>query len=233
MNIAICDDEEKYIKDIKACLVEYEKNNNIEFNIFEFTSGRELVDFDMSFDIAFLDIEIGDVDGIEIGRTLKAKNENIVLICVTAYNHYLDDALDIGIVRFFDKPINHDRFMKGIKKAVSIVDDAEIDIKLKDEDKNINIVRCRDIIYVEITGRSTTVHTTKGNFKSSDSIKNWEERLNKSYFISPHKSFLINSNYITFYSREYIVLAKKFQIPVSYSKRSEFRQKVMKIMENY
>ncbi len=233
MKIVICDDEPKCIYDIKKCLNDYSKEKNILFDIFEFTSGEELIEFGDVFDIAFLDIEMQNIDGIKVGRKLKEKNQDIVIICVTAYNHYLDDALDLGILRFFDKPINRDRFMKGIDKAVSMVDEAEVGFRLKDEDNNIFVIKRRDIIFVEITGRTTAVHTKTKVYKSFDTIKEWERKINRDYFLSPHKSYLINANYITYYCREYVVLCGEYQIPVAYHKRSQFRQEVMKIMENY
>lgn len=233
MKIAICDDEQKCIDDIKKCLSDYGRDNNILFDIFEFTSGEKLVEFGDVFDIAFLDIEMDNIDGIKVGRKLKEKNQDIVIICVTAYNHYLDDALDLGIVRFFDKPINRDRFMKGIDKAVSMVDEAEVGFRLKDEDSNIFEIKRREIIFVEITGRTTTVHTKTRSYKSYDSIKEWERNINRTYFLTPHKSYLINANYITYYCREYVVLCGEYQIPIAYHKRSQFRHDFIKIMENY
>ncbi len=233
MNIAICDDEQKYIDEIRGCLDAYGRKNNISFDIYEFTSGKELIECDLIFSIAFLDIEVGDVSGIDIGRKLKQNNNNIILMCVTAYNHYLDDALDLGIIRYFNKPIDEKRLMKGIEKAVSIVDETEVKIELKDDDNNVNYLKCKDIVFVEITGRNTTVHTINGDYKSNDTMKDWVQRLNKSYFISPHKSFWVNINYITSYTREYVVLNNKYKIPISYRKRSDIRQKVMRNMENY
>lgn len=231
MKIAICDDEQKYIDDIKKNLIEFASLNGMEFEIFEFTSPKKLVECDENFSIAFLDIEMPEQSGIDTGRKLREKNKNIILICVTAYNNYLDDALDIGITRFFEKPINSERFMRGLERAVSLVDETPITFELKDEDKNVFAVKCKDIIFVEITGRKTTVHTKEQDYQSTDSIKTWAQKLNKSYFVSPHKSFIINANYLTYYCNEYIMLDNKYKIPIAYRRRMEFKRAILKFME--
>ena len=65
------------------------------------------------------------------------RNPDLVLIYVTAYNQYLDEALDLGITRFFDKPIDSQRFYEGMDRAVFQVDNTEIKFYLKDDNKGV------------------------------------------------------------------------------------------------
>ena len=182
------------------------------------------------FDIAFLDIEMDGINGIEVGRELQKANPDLVLIYVTAYNHYLDDALDLGITRFFDKPIDSQRFYEGMDKAISKIDNTELRFYLKDSNKGVVTVRSKDIIFVEIIGRKTKIHTKSHEYLSKDGIKVWKARLNKSYFEIPHNSYIINTNFITYYCKDYIMLDYKYNIPIAFSKRSEFKRKFMKLM---
>ena len=230
MKIAICDDELKYINDVKKHIVQYFTEHGLSYELFEFTSPNELLENNNSYDIAFLDIEMEDCNGISLGKSLQKNNPDIVLIFVTAYNHYLDEALDLGITRFFDKPINSERFYQGIEKAIEKVDNTEIKFFLKDQDGVIS-VKCNDIILVEITGRKTKVVTVKGTYYSKDNIKKWKNKLCKSYFESPHNSFIINMNYVTYFSKECIVLNDTYDVPIAYSKRVEFKRKFIMRME--
>lgn len=231
MKIAICDDELEYINDVKKHLNQYSYEHGITFEIFDYCTSDEILNDKNNFDIAILDIEMDGKNGIDIGRELQTFNPDVVLIYVTAYNHYLDDALDLGITRFFDKPIDSKRFYKGLERAISKVDNTEIKFYLRDENKGIETIKCKDIIFVEITGRKTKIITKDNEYMSRDSIKIWKERLNSSYFESPHNSYIINTNYITYFCREYVILNEKYNIPIAYSKRSEFKRKFMMLME--
>lgn len=230
MVIAICDDEQEFINDIRKHLKQYSSEHGLTFEIYEFCSGADILSSRIVFDIAFLDIEMKDINGIEVGRKLQNENPNLVLIYVTAYNQYLDEALDLGITRFFDKPIDSQRFYEGMDRAVSKVDNTEIKFYLKDDNKGVVTVRCKDIIFVEIQGRKTEIHTKEHDYLSKDGIKVWKARLNKSYFEIPHNSYIINTNFITYFCKEYIILDNKYTIPIAYSKRAEFKRKFMKIM---
>lgn len=230
MVIAICDDEQEFINDIRKHLKQYSSEHGLTFEIYEFCSGADILSSKIVFDIAFLDIEMKDINGIEVGRKLQNENPDLVLIYVTAYNQYLDEALDLGITRFFDKPIDSQRFYEGMDRAVSKVDNTEIKFYLKDDNKGVVTVRCKDIIFVEIQGRKTEIHTKEHDYLSKDGIKVWKASLNKSYFEIPHNSYIINTNFITYFCKEYVILDNKYTIPIAYSKRAEFKRKFMKLM---
>lgn len=230
MNIAICDDETEYANDIRVHLNQYSSEHGLTFDIYDFNSGEEILASNTVFDIAFLDIEMDGINGIEVGRELQKANPDLVLIYVTAYNHYLDDALDLGITRFFDKPIDSQRFYEGMDKTISKIDNTELRFYLKDSNKGVVTVRSKDIIFVEIIGRKTKIHTKSHEYLSKDGIKIWKARLNKSYFEIPHNSYIINTNFITYYCKDYIMLDYKYNIPIAFSKRSEFKRKFMKLM---
>lgn len=231
MKIAICDDEIEYVNDIEQHLKQYFTEHGLSLNLFKYNNGIELLNSQNSFDIAFLDIEMPDINGIELGKKLQSTNPDLVLIYITAYNHYLDDALDLGITRFFDKPIDSKRFYKGLDKAIEKLDQTEVQIHLKDSDNGITSVKINDIIMVEIEKRKTKIVTKDKIYYSKSDIKFWRENLNKSYFESPHNSFIINTNYITYYQKDYVILYDKYNIPIAYSKRAEFKKKFMMLME--
>ncbi len=232
MKIAICDDETKYIDDVERHLKQYFIEHGLSLNLFKYNNGIELLNSNNNFDIVFLDIEMPDLNGIELGKKLQMSNPDLVLIYITAYNHYLDEALDLGITRFFDKPIDSKRFYKGLDKAIEKLDKTEVHIHLKDSNNGIVTVKMNNIIMVEIEKRKTRIVTKDGIYHSKNSIKTWRERLNKSYFESPHNSYIVNTNYITYFCKEYIILDNEYNVPISYPRRVEFKKKFMMLLED-
>lgn len=232
MRIAICDDEIKYVNDAERHLKQYFSEHGLTLNLYKYSNGTDLLNSNKNFDIVFLDIEMPDINGIELGKKLQSSNPDLVLIYITAYNHYLDEALDLGITRFFDKPIDSKRFYKGLDKAIEKLDKTKIQIHLKDSDNGIATVKMNDIIMVEIENRKTKITTKDTVYHSKSNIKSWRERLNKSYFESPHNSYIVNTNYITYFCKEYIILDEKYNVPISYPRRVEFKKKFMMLLED-
>lgn len=232
MRIAICDDEIKYINDVECHLKQYFNEHGLTFDLFKYNSGADLLNSGNAFDIVFLDIEMDDINGIELGKKLQRANPDLILIYVTAYNHYLDDALDLGITRFFDKPIDSKRFYKGLDKAIEKLDKIEVQIHLRDSNNGIVTVKMNEIVMVEIEGRKTKVVTENGIYHSKNNIREWRNRLNKSYFETPHNSYIVNTNYITYFCKEYIKLINMHTVPIAYKRRAEFKKKFMMLLED-
>lgn len=230
VNIAVCDDDANYIEDIKRHLKQYSFEHGLTFNIYEFTSSAAVLASKTPFDIAYLDIEMQGKNGLEVGKALQAENPETVLMYITAYSHYLDDALDLGATRFFDKPIDSARFYAGLDKAIAKLDGADEKFYLSDGSGGVSAVMCRDIVLVEIYGKRTRLVTRHGDFISNESIKCWRERLGKSCFVSPHNSYIINTDRITYYCKEYVILDGKYNVPIAYSRRTEFKRKFMMLM---
>src|SRR3990170_4504923 len=64
-------------------------------------------------DLIFLDIEMPQITGIELLRSLKHKPR---VILTTAYREYAFEAYDLDVVDYMLKPIAFDRFLRGIGK---------------------------------------------------------------------------------------------------------------------
>lgn len=230
--IAVCDDEKSYVDNIRQHLEFYSKDRNINLEIHTFCSGAALLNSNIKFNIAVLDVEMPGVSGIEIGKILRSKNPHIVLLYITAYKKYLDEALNLNAARFFEKPLDSQRFYSGLDNAIKRIDDSTIKFFLKDQ-KTIFQINADDIIYVEIEQlghRKTNVITTNGTYVSSNKITFWEEKLISTVFVKTHKSYIVNMNYITKYERDTLELAKTYTVPISRNYQAAFHKRFIRFM---
>ncbi len=230
MKIVICDDEAEYVNDVKRHINQYFSEHGLSADIYCYYRSEDILKSSAIFDIAFLDIEMDKENGIKIAKELQHRNPEIVLIFITAYEHYLDEALDLGTTRFFDKPIDSQRFYKGLDKAISKVDKSEITIFVNDGREGKVKIRINEIIFLEILGRKTKVVTVNGEYYSTENLKFWKNKLNKSYFASPHNSFIVNTNYITYFQSTGLRMYNKYYVPIAHSRRSEFKRKFMMLI---
>lgn len=82
-HIAVCDDSKEYIAYIKGMLNEAKGDKNIEFKIYEFMSGEELVrnlDRGIDYDLLILDMQLGGMDGDETAEIFRKKFPYAVLV---------------------------------------------------------------------------------------------------------------------------------------------------------
>lgn len=222
MRILICDDEQSYVNDLRKHVELYLTEKNIYAEIDTFTDGEELLSSKTHYDIAFLDVEIGNIKGTDIAKKLKKINNYIVIFIITSYNKYLDEAMDLNVLRFIVKPIDAKRLYAGMEKAISLIDNSVVDVFLKN-DKTLVKIPINDIMFIEVEGKKTIIQTPTEKYYSSSRLKFWKERLSASFFFQVHSSFIINMKYISQYDRDEVVINKKYKIPIAYRKQTEFK----------
>lgn len=96
ISIAICDDDKKICSQIEDIIVAYSKKRQLKIDLSVFYGSKSLLKFlnnGNSFDLIYLDIELKNIDGVEIGRhirkTLKCFHTEIVYISGDCYSSHL------------------------------------------------------------------------------------------------------------------------------------------------
>lgn len=222
MKIVICDDNCAYADEIKRTVNAFFSKREAPVSIDVFYDSKEPFDSNIKYDIAFLDIEMEPYSGIQLAKKLKETNPYIVVFIITSYNNYIDDAMDLNVFRYIQKPLETQRLILGLEKALKNIDNSIITFYLKQDNKAISVLS-NEIVYIETVGRATKIVTTQNTFLSDNKMDFWKEKLIASFFYRVHKSFIVNMKYITSYQRDTIVLLKKYSVPISYRKQAEFR----------
>lgn len=83
-----------------------------------FTKPSEAVEYAKAnrIALAFLDIEMIDVSGLDVCRKLLEINQRTNVVYLTAYRDYSFDAWDTGAIGFMVKPLTADGVKKQLKK---------------------------------------------------------------------------------------------------------------------
>lgn len=224
MNILICDDEDQYLDSMKSHVKEYMNNHYIKANIIAIKSPNNIINNDIKIDLAFLDIQMPNIDGITLAKALKARNDKIILIFVTNYDEYQDEAMDLRIFRFFKKPFEAQRLYSSLDKAMEYIDEQYIDLFLYNNGEQFRILT-DDIIYIRRENRKIILTDINGKeYITRENIDTWTNKLPNSFFYQVHKSFLINLHYITKYSYTELYLNSEIRIPIASRKQADFHK---------
>ncbi len=228
MKIALCDDQLAHIELLKPYVDEFFRIKEMDIEFFEFLSGESILKSEENFDIIFLDIELGDTTGIDVANQLKSRNSNSVIIVVTSYAEYLDDAMDLQVIRFLKKPVVQNKVFSALEKALQEINEKLI--AFSTIDNGIIRVKSRDIIYVEAKLKAVAVCTRDDTYLVREPLKRIKMTLSSSDFAIPHNSFIVNMNYISKFRREEITVdacGKDVNIQVSNRKQPEFKRRFM------
>lgn len=224
MKIAICDDNKYDIEHLLNCIQKYFKDKILEKDIDLYINSKELLKKIYKYDFVFLDIDLNNENGIDVGLKIREASLKTIIIITSKHPRYIIEGYKIRADRFFIKPINYEEFVMEMDDVIRryynpyimLNDKNNFDIKLE----------LNDIMYIEIIERHTEIHLASGKIiKSSLTIKELLEKIKNINFGQPHKSFIVNFNYINKFQDNYLVLMNSIEIPLTRHYKSEFENK--------
>ncbi len=220
MRILICDDEEKFLRELESYIKDYMRNRYIKCTVRTTTNPVAIINSKDSYDLAFLDVQM-PVNGIDLARELKLRNSRIILFFITNYEEYQDDAMDLHAFRYFEKPFNIDRLYAGLNKAMEYIDGAYIDLYLYTDGSQQRVL-VDDIIYITRENRKVLIVTKGKKYATRESFENWLGKLPTLFFYQVHNSFFVNLHYVEKYDYHEIIMTNGDRIPVAPRKQSAF-----------
>jgi DNA-binding LytR/AlgR family response regulator len=176
-------------------------------------------------DLVFLDIQMKDMSGIELVKSL---GENAPLIIfISSSNQYAAEAFDLNVVDYMVKPVTLPRFLQSTKKlskaikckqeSFSIVAQECIFIKDKTALQRINI---NDILFCQASGDYVKLHTANKYFMLNTSLSFFSKKFPKKVFLKVHRSYMAATDKIDRVDDGYVYIKEK-KIPYSNSYRAE------------
>ena len=222
MKILICDDEYTNLEILKKHIMEYTAAHCIKADIYATTSPKEIFESSTSYDLAFLDIQMPDIDGISVAKELKSRNNKVILFFITAFDEYQDEAMDLHIFRFFDKPLNIERLYSGLNRAIEYLNESYIDVYIENKNRHIK-VSVDDIKYIKRENRKNTIVTNNEIYTVRCKFEDLKSALPNTVFYLVHKSFYVNLHYITEYSYKEIYVDDP-RISVATRKQADFHK---------
>ena len=186
-------------------------------------------------DILFLDIQMPEITGISLLKTLQQKP---FVILTTAYSQYALEGYELDVVDYLLKPITFERFLRAVDKVnqrvavaakpetENTVTDTRSFVFVKDGTKLVKI-HLDDILYIEGLKDYVTIHTKEKKVVTLQRLKALEDQLPLNQFIRIHHSYIIAVDAIETIFKNEIQIGKAL-LPISESYRKSFREFIEK-----
>ncbi len=208
MRIAVIDDERPARRELKHQLMEFLPDADIE----EGESGAQALEMagETAYDMIFLDINLGDINGTVLVNALQNMQPNTKIIFVTAYSDYAVRAFELGVEDYIMKPYDKRRIEKMLKKCGMSGEKGSTagwrDMEWRPLDSRGNktrkiaintagrtlFIEVDKIVFIETYNRGCLIHTVKEEYFEGKSIGEFEKRLSEMGFFRCQKSYLIN-----------------------------------------
>lgn len=171
-------------------------------------------------DIAFLDIEMPGLTGMEVASSLEG-DDIPHIVFATAYNEYAIKAFELNAIDYLLKPFNEERLAAAIEKITKTIKDtpkAEKSDSTRDKleklrnDPNVKLpfstkipipthdryklVDFDEVVCIEVEDRNTLLYTMEKSYTMNQTLDYFEKRLPADKFMRVNRSSLIGLEHV-------------------------------------
>jgi len=166
-------------------------------------------------DLIFLDIEMPELNGMEILRSMVDPPK---VILITAYSEYALESYNYGVVDYLLKPVKLERFLKAINKvsASNIIlpkkNKGSEELQIKHDGMPVNI-SFGSILYIQSFGNYLKIFTDSRMYLITETLNNMATLLSENFQRS-HKSYIANLDRVTKTTKSHLLI-ENIKVPVS------------------
>lgn len=214
--IAICDDDEDFVRLLEAQVSEILADRGVDFDITAFPSGEALLNhiYDKSavFDLFLLDIYMKEINGVDAARAIRLLSDSAAIIFTTSSGQHVFSGYEVQALQYLLKPVSRDALSAALT----------VDLKRRYENRyfvfkaggGTQKVPYDEIEYLESNLKSVKLVAKQGAYEIYDQISNLEQALPKLSFSRCHRGFIINFRQVAKITAQSITTVQGTFIPI-------------------
>lgn len=213
--LAICDDNQADVIYLSSFLEKWAEKAEKALKIESFPSAEAFLfqyEEEKSFDILLLDIEMGDMNGIELARKIRRENHLVQIIFITGYMEYVAEGYDVEALHYLLKPVTEEKLYGVLDRAAERLKSKEKELCLTLPGSVTRIALC-EIRYLEVRRNYVTIHGAE-DYTVKKTLNELEEELDGS-FCRTGRSYIVNLHFVKKITRTQVILKDGREIPLS------------------
>lgn len=218
---AICDDVRIDAAYIESIVKNWAERQGYVINVDIYPSAEAFLfqyEETCSYDILILDIEMGNMNGMELARKIRLDNEEVQIVFVTGFPEYIAEGYEVSALHYLMKPVTAEQLGTVLDKAVRNLKKRVPSIIVSTESGTVQIP-VTEICYAEAAAHVTYLVTKKRTYELQKSISEVETMLIEET-VRCHRSYLAGLSHIQKITRNAVLLDNGKELPVS---RSQYR----------
>lgn len=184
INIGICEDELHYRVNIKDMLGDILSTYSINYKIYEFSSGEELLsNYPKDLDILIMDIQMKIINGMDTARKIREFDQNLEIIFMTSFSEFMQEGYEVKAYRYILKPISERKISRNILPCINEI------MKKKNNYLTINVknyvdrIKIDSIVYIETDRPNILIYTNDNKYTTKMSISKIDKILREHGFL--------------------------------------------------
>lgn len=221
MKTAIIEDEQIHTDLLTAYLQAWSNEKGIFLDTRTFPSAESFLftwEETNDFDILFVDIQMKEMNGIEMAKKVRERDEDIAIVFTTGIADYMETGYEVEAMHYLLKPISQEKVGQCMDKVLRRRQKEQFILAHGKEE--IIRIPVRRITYIEAQGHGCMIETCSKSGETirdeiTESISEMEKQLDTHDFLKCHRSYLCRIGNIHQISKTEVIFDNGSKIPVS------------------
>ncbi|MEA4961130.1 LytR/AlgR family response regulator transcription factor [Lutispora sp.] len=233
LQIAICDDNIDELSNMVQLIDLYRTSKNLNCEYAVFSNGFELVSVlekGKRFDTYCLDIIMPGFTGIDAAKEIRTFDKTAPILFLTSSPEFALESYSVKAINYVLKPISKEKlfftFDEMLEQIKAKKDEDAIIVK---SNEGIQKILISNLVFAEVIGRNVLYHLRSGKvIECTESFSSICDKLLKyGCFIKPHRSYLVNMQYVDTIENHQVTLQTLSSVPVAQGKAKEIKEQYL------
>lgn len=220
MNIVVCDDQLDYLNLIRKKIIECFHEDEMELNVYTFSSIQEMLDSTRFrfYEFAFIEMKVENDSGIEAACQLRKRNRACQIIFISDKYYHIHEAFALKAREYLLKPINTKQFQSVFDYLMDwyLHQNVKFVIPIR-ELRRKRIFNVDEIKYFETYYNDLEIVTVDDQHFMTHVKNRYKLRpvLKSRWFMQVNQSVLVNMKCIDFLTDRNVILKSREVFPIS------------------
>lgn len=204
IRIAIVEDDVDDRQYLQILLQRYSIENQTSFVLDEYENGDSLLKAEaIDYDIIFMDIELGEINGIQAAAEIRQRDKKVLIVFTTRLMKYAIQGYSVQATDYILKPLQYEKLKLEMDALCRMIKSKKKFIIIPTK-KGLKKYTISQIYYVEVLGHHLYIHSKEGKEEVSGTLKKMEAELQMYDFVKCNKCYLVNLEYVNGISEDMI-----------------------------
>ncbi|MDR0382191.1 MAG: LytTR family DNA-binding domain-containing protein [Oscillospiraceae bacterium] len=216
MRIAICDDDANTQQRLTDAIEDWATARKFQVNIFRYPSAEAFIAEwpEVSFDLAFLDIQMKIMSGIELAHYIRKTDKNMMIVFVTSFSQYVLNGYDVNALHYLIKPLSSTKLLPIMDKAHTIWNSRQKSVFLVSNGNGLIKLPFDNIYCISMLSHAAKIQTENETYELRKTAEELDDILPE-YFIRCHRSHIVNLFKADCVYKDSILLSNGKTLPIS------------------
>lgn len=214
--ISIVDDNTADTEYVAALVTRWAQSVGHAASILVFPSAEAFLfryEDEQDFDILLLDIEMGELSGVDLAKRVRQGNDAVQIVFITGYPDFIAEGYEVAALHYLMKPVSYEKLCGVLDRAAANLGKTEKRLCVT-YDRRTDFVPLSQILYVEAQRQCVLIHTFGETYRMKQSFAETVAGLDE-FFFKCQRSFCVNLCHITRIKSNSVLLKNGEEVPIS------------------